>query len=141
MRYLSFVLLAVLLCGFAATNVQAAGVVIVANNSVPESTINAGTLQKIFLGKKSSWSDKTKIVPVMIKSGSARNSFLKSVMKKSDNEFNTFWMQNIFAGKGTPPKTFNKESELVNFVSSTPGAVGFVSAGTSTSGVKTILIK
>ena len=120
---------------------RAAGIVIIANSSVQESSIDAGSIQKIFLGKKSTWSDGSKVIPVMLQSGATREAFLKDFVQKSESDFKTFWMQNIFAGKGTPPKNFNTEAELVKFVQDTPGAVGFVAAGTATGNTKTLAVK
>jgi ABC-type phosphate transport system substrate-binding protein len=119
---------------------QAAEVTIIANSSVPESSIDAGTIEKIFLGKKSSWSDGSKIVPVMLASGPTREAFLSNLVKKNDGDFKSFWMQNVFAGKGTPPQTFDSEADLVNFVSSTSGAIGFVAPGTATGSAKTLAV-
>ncbi len=138
---LKIFVLAVLLSGLMAQLCLAGDVALIANNSVSEGSLDRQMVQKIFLGKKSRWSDKTKIVPAMLKSGSTRDTFLNDYVKKSPSQFENFWNQAIFTGKGTPPKTFASEKELVSYVAATAGAVGFVSSGTSTAGVKKISIK
>jgi hypothetical protein len=42
----------------------------------------------------------------------------------------------VFTGKGIPPKSFASETDLVDFVASTPGSVGFVSSSANVSSVK-----
>ncbi len=136
----TFVIIAVLLNAFMAQSVMAADVVVIANNNVPEGSLDKGTMEKIFLGKKSQWSDGSKVVPVMMKSGAAHDAFLSGVLGKTSAQFNNFWNQAMFTGKGTPPKSFTSEADLVSYVASTSGAVGYVSKGTATSGVKVLTV-
>jgi hypothetical protein len=46
----------------------------------------------------------------------------------------------VFTGKGIPPKSFDTEAELVDFVKTTPGAVGYVSPRTDVTGVKILAV-
>ncbi|NQT24971.1 hypothetical protein HQ585_06435 [candidate division KSB1 bacterium] len=116
-------------------------VVVIANNSVSVSSINSATLKLIFLGKKNSWSDGSKIVPVTLKSGNTHEAFLGAYVQKSSSQFSSFWKQAIFTGEGTPPRSFKSAAELVAFVKNTSGAVGYVPAGTSTTGVKKLKVE
>ena len=44
----------------------------------------------------------------------------------------------VFTGKGSLPRLFESEEELVQFVRNTPGAIGFIQSATPHDGVKTI---
>ena len=133
--------LTVLLICFMAAPCFAENAVVVVNNDVPDSSLNAESLQRIYLGKKTRWSGGKKIVPVMLKSGSVHEAFVEELLKKAVSKFNTYWKQAVFTGKGIPPKTFENEKDLLEYIAETPGAIGYISARTKVSGVKIILIK
>ena len=113
---------------------------IVVNKNVPETTINIPTLQKIFLGKKTTWMNDSKIVPVMMSKGETRDSFLTTI-GQSNNDFNQYWMKKIFAGEGTPPGTFNTEAELIDYVGKNPGSIGYISIATTNENVKVVKLE
>jgi ABC-type phosphate transport system substrate-binding protein len=118
----------------------AGDVVVIVNQSVSETTLSKQDVGNIYLGKKSSWSDGSKIKFVVL-TGDTHASFLKSYVGKSESQFNTFWKKQVFTGKGSPPKELDSDQAMVEFVAQTAGAIGYVSAGTDVSKVKTITIK
>lgn len=119
----------------------AADVTIIANQDVPESSIDKPTLEKIYLGKKSQWSNGAAITPVTLKSGPGHDAFLSQMIGKTPSQFNTFWKQAVFTGRGTPPQSFPNAAAMVSFVSSTPGAIGYVPGGTDTGGAKVLTVQ
>ena len=52
----------------------------------------------------------------------------------------SFWQQQIFAGKDVPPDTKASDADVIAFVSATPGAIGYVSAGAAVAGVKVVKV-
>jgi ABC-type phosphate transport system substrate-binding protein len=46
----------------------------------------------------------------------------------------------VFTGKGQKPKAFKTDEELIQFVSETSGAIGYVSADVTIKNVKTITV-
>ncbi len=135
-------LAALLLVAFAIGMAEAADYKLIVHSGVGVTTLNAAAVEKIFLGKKSKWDDGTKIVPVTLAKDSAiHKAFVAEVVKKAEPKFTSFWQQALFTGKGTPPKSFGSEAELVKFVASTKGAVGYVAAGTAVDGAKEVKIE
>ncbi len=124
--------------GFGPDAAAAADLVIIANPDVAETAIDSRDLQRIYLGKQTQWRDDTSIVPVMLKSGPMHEAFIEVYIDRSVQRFVTYWRQMVFTGKGVPPKSFVQESELVEYVASTPGSVGFASAAANVSGVKVL---
>ena len=121
--------------------VRAAGeVVVVANPDLAEDVIARKDLQRIYLGKRTTWSDRTSIVPVMLKSGPLHEEFVEDLVGRSEHRFATYWRQMVFTGKGIPPKSFADEDEIISFVKATPGAVGYVSPSTDATGVKILTV-
>lgn len=117
----------------------AGDVVVIVNPSVPETALSKKDLCNIYLGKKTSWSDGSKIKFVVLK-GDTHASFLKDYVGKTENQFKTFWKKQVFTGKGSPPKEFDSARAMIEYVAQTAGAIGYVPAGTDVSKVKTIII-
>ncbi len=128
--------------GLSAPMAEEVEVIVITNPSVPDADITAGDLQKIFLGKKTSWSDKSSVSPAILDEGPVHEGFLKTYIKKTAKKFSGFWKKAVFTGTGTPPKSCKTEADIVAYVSATAGAVGYVGKGFSDlAGVKTISVK
>jgi ABC-type phosphate transport system substrate-binding protein len=106
-----------------------AEVVIVANPGVPEKTISKQDMEKIFTGKKSKWSDGSKVIPVVQNKSDGHEQFTLKYVSKSAAQFKAYWNKMIFTGEGKPPQSFDSNESLINFVSTTPGAIGYVTGG------------
>jgi len=101
---------------------------IIVNKSAQNETLTRSNLENIFLGKKSRWSDGTKIKPVNLKEGETYRAFIKEVVRKSTNAYMNYWRKMIFTGKGVMPVSFQDEEELINYVGRTEGAIGYISS-------------
>ncbi len=122
------------------TVAMAADVVMIVNNGAGVEKLDKQTAQNIFLGKKAKWDSGEKIVPAVLAEGQAHEAFLKDVVKKTPSQFKTFWKKAVFTGTGSAPKSFKTGEEVVKFVASTKGAVGYVAASVPCEGVKTIAL-
>ena len=119
---------------------SAGGVVVVANKNVPASSLSIEEVKNIFLSKKTQWRDGSKIQYVALKKGDAQNDFLKSYLQKTQSQYNRYFRTLVFTGKGKAPRTFSTEAEVVSYVSSTAGAIGYVSSETNTRSAKVITV-
>ena len=135
-------LLGLLLC-FPPGNTRAdtEEVVIIVNPAVSDSVLTLDELQDIYLNKKTKWSDGKKIVFVTLKDPVTHPEFLKKYIQRTASQFRNFWKQQVFTGKGKMPTVFNSEEELLDFVSGTDGAIGYISGRVSTDSVKTIAVQ
>lgn len=107
----------------------------------PTASLSSAEVMNMFLGKKVSWDDGKKIEIVTLKDSAIHQEFLKDYVKKTPQQFLCYWRQMLFAGKGAIPKTCDSEAEAVDFISKTPGSIGYVStASSSAPGVKGIQI-
>lgn len=102
-----------------------AGEVVIANS--PDKELAVDALKKIYLGKKTSWSDGSKIVVATLKSGPICESFMSSKIGKKPAQFNMVWKKLVFTGQGVMPKSFDDEKALIDFVAANKGAIGYVS--------------
>jgi hypothetical protein len=139
MRQTLAVFLAVL--GMAATlSARAGEFKVVANPSVKASDISADDLKGIFLATKASLPDGSQVEPVLAKTGAAHQAFLKD-LGKSDAALTTYYRSLVFTGRGSMPKVCATDAEVIEYVSKTKGAIGYVSANAATAGTKTLDLK
>ena len=137
-KFIIFTLCAILFTGLAA---NAEDLIVIANKNVTVSSVTRAELQNIFLGKTGKWPDGKKIKPAVLKEGSTHKKFLNDLLGMSTSQFDSYWKQVIFTGKGRPPKTSDSEEEMVQFVSATDDAVGYIDSGTANADVKKIEVK
>ena len=68
-------------------------------------------------------------------------AFLKAYVGKSDQALRTYLKSLVFTGKGSMPKSFASDAEIVRYVASTKGAIGYVSTAAETAGVKKLQVQ
>jgi ABC-type phosphate transport system substrate-binding protein len=128
-------------CPAIVVNTFADDVVIICNKGVSDTSLSKDDIKNIYLGKKSSWSDNTKITFVTLSDSDIQKSFLKEYINKTPSQFNTYWKKLVFTGKGKMPKSFDSDADLIDFVSKTDGALGYVSASSESDDVKVIKVQ
>lgn len=121
-------------------SVFADDLIVIGNRSVPESELNAKDIQNIFLGKKKIWGNGLKVEMAILGDGEITDRFLKEYVKKNASTYNNYWKKQVFTGGGKPPVTFAREKDLVDYVSNTKGAVGYVSSQSYTDSVKILSV-
>jgi hypothetical protein len=130
---------AVMLCAaLSAAPVLASDVQVIANPTV-SGELSAADVKEIFLGNKSSVAG-TAVEPVL-GGGAAHDAFLKAFVGKSDQALRNHFKSLVFTGKGSMPKSFASDAEVVKYVASTKGAIGYVSGGADAAGVKKVTVK
>ncbi len=115
--------------------------ILIGNSAINEKSLTQGDVKRIFLGKMRKWSNGTKIRPVILKSGPIHEEFIKNYLKKSTASFSSYWKRAIVTGTGLPPKSFETEKALMDYVAATNGAVGYISSDTAHENVSEIQIK
>ncbi len=119
----------------------AAEVLIITNKNVVETTLSVADIKEIFLGKKVLWSDNTSINLVTLGDENIHKEFLKTYISKTKSQFRIYWQKMLFTGIGLAPKKMGSVEEMVNFVSSTGGAIGYIDIGSVTDAVNSIKIR
>lgn len=118
-------------------NVVAAEVVIIGHANVPK--IDMETVQKIYSGKFISV-EGVSVTPVSLKVGTLqRNEFLKFFMNQDEEKYTAYWTVRRYVGKGTPPNEVENTAEVIKFIQSTPGAVGYIDESELKDGVRVLL--
>lgn len=118
---------------------NAAAFKIIVNHSVSVGPLTAKAASDLFLKKTARWDNGTAVVPVdQIDSSAVRDEFSRAVHGRLTAAVKNYWNQQIFAGREVPPVEKRSDAEVLAFVRSTVGAVGYVSAGAPTDGVRVV---
>ena len=101
-----------------------AGVVVIGHPGVKR--LDTSTLAKIYTGKVIEV-DGIAVTAVNANSGSAvRGRFLQSFLNQDEDKYTAYWTVRRYIGKGASPRELGKSSDVINFVNSTPGAIGYI---------------
>ncbi|HEX2781843.1 MAG TPA: substrate-binding domain-containing protein [Gemmatimonadaceae bacterium] len=119
-----------LLVGAARVEAQSTGYVVVVHQSNPVSSIRRDELSKIFLKKITVWRTKLPVVAVDQSSETRiRAQFTRDVHHREVTSVESYWQQQIFAGRAVPPQQRPGDAEVMAFIANNPNAIGYVSAG------------
>ncbi len=133
-RLLLVVLAAVLVFGAGRYASAAATFRVIVHPQVKGSQIPRGVLSAIFLKQALRWGDGSPVVPVDQSVQSAvRRAFSNEVLKQGIVEVQVYWQRRITAGQ-VPPPVKTSDEDVVAFVASTPGAIGYVSSSATLPG-------
>ena len=86
-------------------------------------TFASGDIKDVFTGEKQ-FLGATKLVPV--DNGPAQEYFLFTVLGLAPAKYNTIWTKKSFREGVIPPTVKAGDTEVMDFVSKTPGAIGYV---------------
>lgn len=89
------------------------------------SKLNASTVQRIFTGKIIEI-DGVHVKAVNLKASALRDRFLQRYLNQNDDKYTAYWTVRRFIGKGIPPKELSSAAEVISFVQTTPGAIGYI---------------
>lgn len=120
---------------------QNSKVKIIVNEDNDITSVTSNQLSRLFLKKATKWDNGVKVSPADLSANSdTRVLFTKSIHGKSISAINAYWQKKIFTGKGVPPVELQNDKEIIDFVRSNPGAIGYVSAKANTPGVKVLKV-
>ncbi len=117
-------------------------IVIVVNSANPITALSRERLSKIFLREISTWESGREILPVdQIDKAPARIVFARDFQNQSVGALKRFWQERIFSGNESPPPERVTDIDVLTYVRSNPGAIGYVTDGIDLGpGVKAIAI-
>jgi len=141
-KFLSFITCCAALVAFAPTARAQADIKIVVNAGNPISEMSISDVAGVFMKKVGKFPGGGPATPVdQAKNSAIRGAFSRTVLGRPASAVDSYWQQQIFAGGELPPPAKASDDEVIAFVKSTPGAIGYVSSGASLAGVKVVTIK
>ena len=116
---------------------------VIVNASSSTAEIERAEVARFFLRQSLKWSDGQPVLPVDQSSRSVvRDAFSRGVLKQPLPAVDTYWQRQIASGRTLPPPVKTSDAEILAYVASTPGAIGYVVGGLNlTPGVKLLRLK
>ena len=119
---------------------------LVVARSSPFTSVKRQELAKIFLRKVTRWSDGSEAIPVdQSLQSPVRVAFTKAVLSvegmAQTSAVQSYWLQQVYSGRGSPPVVKPSDAEVIALVASKPGAVGYVGAKPDAGLVKVLSIE
>lgn len=71
-----------------------------------------------------------KLVHVALKT-EAMTNFTANVLGMSTREYSAYWRRKLFSGKGIPPREFEDQDELINFIEKNENTIGVLGPASS----------
>jgi ABC-type phosphate transport system substrate-binding protein len=101
---------------------------VIVHANVKGKQIPRAALSSIFLKEARRWGDGSAVLPVDQSLRSPiRFSFCREVLRQDIEAVSFYWQRRMAAGV-MPPMVKSSDEEIIAFVASTPGAIGYVSA-------------
>lgn len=125
----------------AGVQVAHAEIAVITHPGVKEIGISREAVANMYLDKKKTYTDGSRVNPVDQPSGMpARDKFYRAVLRMSDSEVNRYWSKIKFTGKGKPPRVIAGDEAVKNWVAANPGAIGYIDGKFLDKSVKVVLI-
>ena len=100
---------------------------VVVNSANGVSSMSKDDVAKLFLKKVTTFPGGQAAVPVdLAKDSAVRKAFSTAVLGKEVNAVDSYWQQALFSGRATPPAEKASDADVLAFVRSNPGAIGYV---------------
>jgi len=139
MRGRSFILIMIVMAALFSSmlEVEAADeeILIIVNKEISIKSLSLNTLIDIYTNNRTKWDNGEKIYVSMLKKGPVHDAFSNQLIGMAPRKLISIWKKVIFTGIGTPPKVLNSEAEMIQYVATTKGAIGYISASTSAENV------
>lgn len=114
-------------------------VAVIANKSVPVDEVTSQQLLDFYTGDVKLWENKDPVIVTDLKpEGEVKALFYEFLGKAFPDEVDL--AEKMLSGEGDPPEALKSESEVLQKVSSTPGAIGFVSEANISDDVKVLTV-
>ena len=120
---------------------RADAIAVITHLSTAQESITNEELSHIYLGKTKSFPSGAAAAPInQADKSKIRQRFEEEVLGMNKRKLKKYWSKLMFTGKGKPPKAMDGDAELLNYIASTPGALGYISGDALTDKVKVLMI-
>ena len=114
---------------------------VIVDTANPLQELSRDQVASYFLKRRATWPNGTMVHPVDLPPDSpARRAFAREVLRRAPQDISAYWIQEIFAGRSEPPEIKNTDTAVISYVSTTPGAIGYVSTIPASSTVRVLTI-
>ncbi len=118
-------------------------VVMIVNATNWVTALQLDQVRGAYLGKTYRWPNSAQEVLAVdqVDRSPARALFARQILGKSLEALNAYWQRQVFSARTSPPPQRVSDADVLIYVRSNPGALGYVQAGTDLgTGVKVISV-
>ena len=121
---------------------QEGGYVVIVNEANPLASIPRQELVDIFMKRLALWPNDGGVVHPVDQPANApvRDAFSRGVHGKPATAVASWWGQQMFSGRATPPPQRPNDRAVIEFVRGDASAVGYVTAGSAPPDVKVLRV-
>lgn len=120
----------------------AAEVILVVNHDNSLAAISERAAERIFLGKKTEWSQAGGHIHVVVNNDpQIYPAFCRQILKKTALQYLLYRKKMLFTGSGLPPLAMENDEEVKTFVAANRDAIGFIRKDSLDSRVKQLFIR
>ncbi len=132
-------LILTILCVGAWANGALGQVAVVAHKSVPVDSVSKSELLDLYTGETSIWRDGEPVVIFDLKEkGKTRKTFYE-FLGMASSRIKLIWFKRMLLGEADPPESLKSEQELLQKISTTQGAIGFLDRSKADGTVKILM--
>jgi len=118
---------------------QSGGFKVVVNKDNPARGLTKGKIAFMFMKMTTKWDHGAAVAPVdQDPAAAVRAAFSREIHGREVEAIQTAWQRAVFAGRGEPPPEMASDDEVIAFVASHPGGIGYVSESAATDKVKVL---
>ncbi len=116
---------------------QSAGFKLVVHKDNPARGLSKSKVAMMFMKMTAKWDNGVAVEPVDLAAGSAvRAEFSTAIHNRDVGTIKTVWQRAVFSGRGEPPPEKGSDDEVIAYVASRPGGIGYVSRSAALDKVK-----
>lgn len=113
------------------------GVVVIGHAGIKK--LDNATLARIYTGRVIEV-EGISVTAINANAGShVRNRFLQIFLNQDEDKYTAYWTVRRYIGKGASPREMAKSSDIISFVNSTPGAIGYINEADLQPGLNVLL--
>ena len=117
-----------------------AGDIVVIVNKNNNNAMDKAFVAKIYTGEAKNFPDGGPVFALdQDENNPVRADFYSSMLGKNVSNMKALWAQNIFSGKGLPPKVVNPDNEVKKVVGTNKNAIGYIKASSVDDTVKVVV--
>lgn len=120
---------------------EAAEYSVVVNSRNPVTALDRRAVSALFLKRVSLWEGGGAVLPVDGPNSPVREAFSKDVHGRKASAVRSHWLQVIFSGRGVPPPEKASDREVIEYVRTHDGAIGYVSPQATTAEVRVLKVE
>ena len=133
---IAFVL--VLAVGRATADPNTASIRVIVNAKSSVAKLERRQVSDLFLKKRSRLGNANAAPVDLGPKSEVRARFSRQILQRDLASVRSYWAQLVFSGRGVPPPELASERDVVEYVASHAGAIGYVSGSASLVGVKAV---